>query len=293
MATTSSKPKLLVIVGPTASGKSDLAFKVAKKYNGEIIAADSRTVYKGMDIGTAKPTGQEQEEITHWGLDLVEPGQRFTVADFKKYAKAKIADIQTRDKLPILVGGTGLYIDAVLFNFDFRSDRSSLRRRFLSLQNVGKLQKIINKKGYTMPENNLNKRHLIRAIETKGRTGTRQTDPDSGVLIIGLLPNDAELRARINERAESYFKKGLLEETKSLLEKYGARKISKTGGIAYNASPKLFKKEITEVDATDIIQKEEWQYARRQKTWFKRNKFIRWFEDSRQAYKEIVRLLNT
>jgi tRNA dimethylallyltransferase len=119
MEPATKKPELLVIVGPTASGKSDLALKVAKEFNGEIIAADSRTIYKGMDVGTAKPTKKEQELIPHWSLDLVEPGQVYSAYQFKKYAESKIAEIKKRGKLPILVGGSGLYIDAVLFGFGF------------------------------------------------------------------------------------------------------------------------------------------------------------------------------
>lgn len=109
------KPKLLVIVGPTASGKSELALKIAKRFNGEIIAADSRTVYKGLDIGTAKPSKEDQQAVPHWGLDLVEPGENFTAADFKRYAKDKIAEIKDRNHLPIAVGGTGLYTDSLVF----------------------------------------------------------------------------------------------------------------------------------------------------------------------------------
>ena len=108
---------LIVIVGPTASGKTSLAIKLAKKFGGEIICADSRTVYRDMDIGTAKPTLVERQEVAHWGLDLVEPGQLFSAADFKEYATKRIAEIRDRGNIPFLVGGTGLYIDGVIFNF--------------------------------------------------------------------------------------------------------------------------------------------------------------------------------
>ena len=110
---------LVVIVGPTASGKTGLAIELAEKYNGEIICADSRTIYRGMDIGTAKPTLKERQGVVHWGLDLVEPGEAFSAADFKAYADDKIANIRSREKVPFLVGGTGLYIDAVIFNYQF------------------------------------------------------------------------------------------------------------------------------------------------------------------------------
>ena len=122
-ATNLDTTPLVVIAGPTASGKTALAIRLAERYDGEIICADSRTIYKGMDIGTAKPSAEEQARVPHWGLDIVEPGERFTVADFKAYAERKIQEIRERDRIPFLVGGTGLYIDAVIFDFQFKSPR--------------------------------------------------------------------------------------------------------------------------------------------------------------------------
>jgi tRNA dimethylallyltransferase len=113
------KIDLVAIVGPTASGKSRLAMEIAKQFNGEIIAADSRTIYKGMDVGTAKPSLADRKNIPHWGIDLIEPGESYSAAKFKDYALDKVADIQERGKLPIIAGGTGLYIDGLLFDFDF------------------------------------------------------------------------------------------------------------------------------------------------------------------------------
>jgi tRNA dimethylallyltransferase len=113
---------LIVIVGPTASGKTSLAIDIAKQFGGEIICADSRTVYIGMDIGTAKPSRAEQAMVPHWALDLVEPGQRFTAADFKEYANKKIAEIRSRGNIPMIVGGTGLYVDGVIFDYKFGDD---------------------------------------------------------------------------------------------------------------------------------------------------------------------------
>ena len=110
----------IVILGPTGSGKTGISIKIAKELNGEIISADSRAIYKGMDIGTAKPTKEEMDGIPHYGLDLVEPGERFTVADWKKYTEDKIADIRARGKVPIVTGGTGLYIDALIYDYHFK-----------------------------------------------------------------------------------------------------------------------------------------------------------------------------
>ena len=130
MATETIKAKLplVVITGPTASGKTSLAIRLAKQYNGEIVCADSRTIYRDMDVGTAKPTRAEQEAVPHWGLDLVRPGEMFSVAQFKEYALQKISEIRSRGRLPFLVGGTGLYIDAVLFDFQFGGPPSPIFR---------------------------------------------------------------------------------------------------------------------------------------------------------------------
>ena len=119
---------LVVIAGPTASGKTELAIRIAKKFNGEVISADSRAIYRGLDIGTAKPTSEEQQGIPHWGIDIVDPGERFTAANFKVYAQRKISEIRSRGHLPIMAGGTGLYIDSVLYDFKFTAYSNNLDR---------------------------------------------------------------------------------------------------------------------------------------------------------------------
>ena len=130
-------PPCIIILGPTGSGKTGVSIKIAKAIGGEIISADSRAIYQGMDIGTAKPTKEEQSEVPHWGLDLVKPGERFTVADWKEYAKQKIKEIKSRDHVPIIVGGTGLYIDALVYNYQFKdptkscSDRQKIKGSYL------------------------------------------------------------------------------------------------------------------------------------------------------------------
>jgi tRNA dimethylallyltransferase len=286
-----SIPSLISIVGPTASGKSELAFKIAQEFNGEIIAADSRTIYKGMDIGTAKPTKKDQELIPHWGIDLIEPGQVYSAYQFKKYAEAKIADIKKRGKLPILVGGSGLYINAVLFDFGFVETANNHQRSLLEKLNTEKLQKLIKKHGFELPENSQNRRHLISTIEREGKTGHKRSLKNNTV-IIGLNLPVSNLKKRIYSRAETYFVNGLLQETKLLLNKYNENSLEKTHGIAYIAAVGLLNDELSKDEAIELIQKREWQYARRQRTWFRRNKFIQWRESPELAYKEIVRILN-
>jgi tRNA dimethylallyltransferase len=252
MAATTRKTELLAIVGPTASGKSALALKIAQKYRGEIITADSRTIYKDMDIGTAKPTSVDQQKASHWGIDLVDPGTRYSAFKFKKYAQARLADIQNRGKLPILVGGTGLYVDAVLYDYGFSPPGAERDPQ--------------------------NPRHLKKT----GKSPNNKLPP--GVLLIGLLPPDEAIKANIAKRAETMLKQGLIEETRRVLQQYGQKAVSGTAGIAYRVVEKLIQGEIDQHQAIESIKTAEWQYARRQKTWFKRNPDIQWFETAKTAY---------
>lgn len=278
-----SKPKLVAVVGPTASGKSELAIKIAKDYGGEIIAADSRTIYRGMDVGTAKPNKIERAVIKHWGLDLVKPGEIFSAAQFQKYAKAKIKQIQSRGKLPILVGGTGLYIDSVIFNFKFPKGADPRLRQKLEKLSIEQLQSLITEKGYPMPENLRNRRHLVRTIETAGQIGSRARKPIAGTVIIGLMPPTGELKARITKRVNQNFN-SIIKETRGLLAKYGREKIIKTAGIPYLAAIDYMEGRIDKAEAKSRIATDEWQYARRQRTWFRRNPYIHWFTSADEAF---------
>jgi tRNA dimethylallyltransferase len=260
MAADKTRPELIAIVGPTASGKSKLAIRIAKEFNGEIIAADSRTIYKGMDVGTAKPASVDQEEIPHWGLDLVEPGQRYSAYDFQKYANDKIKRIRRRGKLPVLVGGTGLYIDSVLFDFKFSPAGSERDPR--------------------------NPRHLKKT----GKPADVQIRP--GVLLVGLMPPDDTLRDNIARRAEDMFDQGVIDETRRLLQAYGEQALAGTAGIIYRIILQLIKGQISAEEALERFKYADWQYARRQKTWFKRNPHIQWFGSAEVAYKFITQKMN-
>lgn len=275
MATMSAP--LVVIVGPTASGKTALAIKLAKKHGGEIICADSRTIYRGMDIGTAKPTADEQTSVPHWGLDLVEPGERFTAAAFKQYASDKIAEIRKRGHVPFLVGGTGLYIDAVIFDYEFGGDADHTVRARLEAMSIEELQKYCSTHNVELPENSMNPRHLVRAIEQNGINRKRNNTVSGNTLVVGIATNTDELRKRIYARSEQLFANGVVEEAKILGKKYGWESEAMTGNI-YRIARGYLEGVLSLEDAKEKFATKDWQLAKRQLTWFRRNPHIAWLD---------------
>lgn len=271
---------LLAIIGPTASGKTGLSIEIAKKYSGEIIAADSRTVYKGLDIGTAKPTVAERQGVRHWGLDLVGSGESFSVADFKQYATSAIKDIRARNNLPIIVGGTGLYVDAFMYDFSLAEPNQELRQELAHL-GVIELQMRIRDKNLPMPVNDQNKRHLIRALERDNQPLYRKP-LQKGAVIIGLNPPKHILEQRIRQRARQMLNDGVLQEVDWALKHYPQDSEALTGGI-YRIFRDVLWGKLTQEQAIELIVTSDKQLAKRQISWFKRNKDIRWFEDSNEA----------
>lgn len=266
---------LVVIVGPTASGKTSLAIELAEKFGGEIICADSRTIYKGMDIGTAKPTVEERARVPHWGLDLVEPGDYFSAADFKRYAYGKIEEIRARGNIPFLVGGTGLYVDAVVFDYEFGQKADEDFRRKLDNMNLGALHEYCRKNNVELPENAKNKRYVIRAIERNNGTASRKSEPISTSIIVGIATDRAILRERIEGRAEQIFDDGVVEEAILLGKKYGWESEAMTGNI-YPLIKKNLEGELTDKGVKDKFTTLDWRLAKRQLTWLKRNPYIHW-----------------
>lgn len=270
---------LVVIVGPTASGKTALAIEVAERVGGEIICADSRTVYKGMDIGTAKPTILERERVPHWGLDLVEPDESFSVADFKYYADNKIDDIRARGKIPFLVGGSGLYIDAVIFDYQFGVKADSDRRAHLENFNLEELHQYCKDNNIALPENMHNKRYVIRAIERHGYVLRRRMQPISKSIIVGIATDRRILRQRITTRSEQIFAHGIVNESTELSKKYEARQEALTGNI-YPIILSYLRGEYSLKTAEDKFTTSDWKLAKRQLTWFRRNPYIMWISRS-------------
>ena len=213
---------LIVILGPTASGKTGYAINLAQRIDGEIICADSRTVYKGMDVGTAKPTKREQEMVPHWGLDLAEPNERFTLYDFQQYAYTKIAEIRGRQHVPMLVGGTGLYIDSVIYHYGLTKEASfdTTRRSRLEQMTVTELKDYAVSHQLELPNDTLNKRRLIRVIE-QGAVNKKCTQLDDNTVVIGIKSDRETLRMRSRQRSEQMLADGLIKETKRLIQQYG------------------------------------------------------------------------
>ena len=265
---------LVVVVGPTASGKSATAMRIAEEFSGEIICSDSRTIYKGMDIGTAKPSREDQARVPHWGLDLVEPGESFTAADFKYYAQQKIQEIRERGHLPLLVGGTGLYVDGLIFDYDFVESDPVLRAQ-LENMTVEELIDYCYNNNVELPENQQNRRYVIRAIERKNVSGKRLTQPITNTLIVGITTERDALKHRIATRAEYLFENGMVEEAKMLGEKYGWNSEAMTGNI-YKLVKQFLAGEFGKEELKQRFITSDWQLAKRQLTWLKRNPFIIW-----------------
>lgn len=274
MATESNRP-LIVIVGPTASGKTSLAIRLAKQFGGEIICADSRTVYKGMDIGTAKPNIEERAQVPHWGLDLVRPDERFTAANFKNYADEKIKDIRSRGRIPFLVGGTGLYVDAVLFEFKFGADVDHSLREELELLTVEELQIRCLENNIDLPENNKNKRHLIRAIERNSISVKRRNRPIENSIVVGITTERDTIRTRIELRAEQMFYEDVVKEATTLANEYGWDSEAMTGNI-YPIIADYVNGLISYEELKQKVVVSDWRLAKRQLTWLRQNPHILW-----------------
>lgn len=270
-----SDNRIIVITGPTASGKTGLAIELAERYKGEIICADSRTVYRGMDIGTAKPTPKEQARVKHHLLDVVDPDERFTAADFQKLAREAITDIRSRGKVPFVVGGTGLYIDGLILHYEFGQKSDDVTREKLEARSVDELTAMIKEQHIPMPENTQNKRHLVRALEQSTINTNRLRVPESGTIVVAIATEKAQLIERISVRAKQIFDGPIVEETKTLVAKYGWNHESMSGNV-YPLVHGLLEGELTLEQAIEQSITKDRQLAKRQITWIKRHDYVKW-----------------
>jgi len=305
--------KLIVILGPTASGKSDLAIKLAKQFNGEIVSADSRQIYQEMDIGTSKiemrgtvPMIQSLKQglyhrdspsmIPHYLIDIIKPNQEFTLAQYKKLAIKAIKDIQKRGKVPFVAGGTGLYIQAIVDNLQIPKVKPNkkLRNKLEKLSNqelFKQLEKLDHPTAAAIDPHN--KRRLIRALEvcliTKKPFSQQRKkgQPLFDVCQIGLKINKKTLEKRIDQRVDEMFKAGLIEEVKKLAQKYSFD-LPAMSGIGYQEIGQYLQDKINITQAKELIKQHTRRYARRQITWFKRDKRINWVSNYQEAQKEAI-----
>jgi len=295
---------LIIILGPTASGKTGLALALAKKFDGEIVNADSRQLYKEMDIATNKISSANiakkiignktvyfTDSIPTYLLDLVDPTEKFSLADYKPAALEKIREIQRRGKIPILTGGTGLYISAIVDNLDIPKAPSDEKLRAeLEKKNVKELFDELRKLDPTSAENigANNKRKIIRALEVCKTTGEtfsfqqKKGEPLFDILQIGITIERKELYEKIDKRVDEMMRTGLVEETEKLVKKYDST-LPAMSGIGYKEINSYFRREITLEDAIQQIKFHTHQYARRQITWFKRDKSIKWVDNYSEA----------
>ncbi len=303
------KPKIIAIVGPTASGKTSFGIEIAKRYEGEIISVDSRQIYQKMNIGTAKAVGEWKgvddsldamveggkalliEGVAHWGIDLVSPDTPYSAADFKKYAEKKIDEILKRGKVPVLVGGTGFWLQALIDNYTLTETASDDVLR-ANLEEKGKgelfaqLKRVDPKTAEVIDREN--KRKLVRALEVYERTGvafsSQQNKNDSkySVLQLGLSVEREVLVERINFRVDQMIAEGLVDEVRDLEKDYGCEIESMTS-IGYRQICMFLQNKISLKEAVDEVKKDTRRYAKRQMTWFRRDDRIVWVEDIDQA----------
>lgn len=266
----SKYPPLVVIVGETASGKSALALKLAQRFNGEVIAADSWTVYKEFDIGTAKPTKVEQAKVPHHLLDVTDAKDGFSAPQFKRLAEQAINEVAKRGKLPILVGGTGLYVDSVIYNYQFLPGSSPERRRELDALTLAELHRQAEVMGLDATGIDMrNKRRVIRLIEVNGARPTKEP-LRSHTLVLGVQLEREHLRERVEARVSHMLEEGLADEVKQLARKYGWD-VEPMKGIGYREFYDYFNGTQTLQLTTERIVAATMGLAKRQRTWFKRN----------------------
>ncbi len=287
------KPKVIVICGPTASGKTALSIELAKKINGEIISSDSMQIYKDMDIGTAKPSKEEMQGIKHYLLDFVEPNQRYSVAEYKKDAEAAIEEILAKGKTPIIVGGTGLYIDSLIYGIEYQDIeldekyRNELEERAASegLQILYEEAQKIDPQAMEKISPN-DKKRILRVLEIYKATGKTKTQQEIESRQKG-IKYDYEVYAinwerellyeRINKRVDIMIEQGLIQEVQNLLQKYDEFPTAMQG-LGYKEVVEYLEGKTTKEEMIEKIKMETRRYAKRQITWFKKNKQTIWIE---------------
>jgi len=286
------KPKVVVIVGPTASGKTALSIELAKRINGEIISSDSMQIYKDMDIGTAKVTKEEMQGIKHYLVDCVSPDMRYTVSDFKKDSQKAINEIIEKGKVPIVVGGTGLYVNSLIYGIEYQDMnfdeeyRNELMKITESNEGLIKLYEQANQIDPEAMEkiSPNDKKRIVRVLEIYKQTGktkteqeilSRQKGVDYDFKVFGITMERSKLYERINSRVDIMINQGLENEVKNLISKYSEFPTA-LQGLGYKEVIEFFDGKISRDEMIEKIKQESRRYAKRQLTWFKKNKETIW-----------------
>ena len=267
---------IIVVVGPTAVGKTKLSIELAKRYNGEVINGDSTQIYKGLDIATAKVTDEEKEGIPHYLLDIKDISDDYTVFDYQRDCREKIAEIQDRKKIPIIVGGTGLYIKAALYDYKFITEKNNIDySNYTNEELYSKLKQIDSNTTIHINNRKRVERALVR-YETTGELPEKTSKILYNVVFIGLQAPREILYEKINERVDSMIKKGLLEEAKFIYDSNIRTKAVLTP-IGYKELFLYFDGKCTLEESIELIKKRSRNYAKRQYTWFNNQMDITWF----------------
>ncbi|HEU4963961.1 MAG TPA: tRNA (adenosine(37)-N6)-dimethylallyltransferase MiaA [Bacilli bacterium] len=289
-----AKPTVLIIVGPTAVGKTAFSIAAAKRFDGEILSADSMQIYRGMDIGTAKVTPEEMEGIPHYGLDLIDPDESYTVVEFQAYADRVIRDIWNRGKLPVVVGGTMLYVKSLTDHLDFteaKEDPAFRDEMYQLAEQEGadvvyaRLQEVDPESASRLHPNDV--KRVIRALEVHRVTGVPMSqaykeappEPKYDVILVGLnLEDRAHLYERINRRVDIMMEQGLLEEVRRLLDSGYHRDLQSMAAIGYKEIIDYYEGRMTLEEAVDAIKQGSRRYAKRQLSWWRREELVRWYD---------------
>lgn len=301
------KPKVIVIVGPTASGKTVLSIELAKKINGEIVSCDSMQIYKDMDIGSAKPTQEERQGIKHYLIDVARPDERFSVAEYKKQAEKAIEEILLKGKIPIVIGGTGLYADSLIYGIEYQEIefdekyRKELEKQAESAEGLKELYnkaKEIDKEAIKKISEN-DKKRIIRVLEIFHKTGKTKTQLEAesrknevkyDYKVFAINMDRQVLYDRINKRVDIMIENGLIQEVEKLLKKYRTFPTAMQG-LGYKEVVQYLTKELTKDEMIDKIKQESRRYAKRQLTWFKKNKETVWLDGLKSVENNISIIL--
>ncbi len=296
------KPTVYVIGGPTASGKSKLAVELAKRIDGEIISADSMQIYRDMNIGTAKITIDEMQGIKHYMVDCVSPEERYSVSSFKKDAEKAIEEILKRGKIPIIVGGTGLYIDSLIYGIEFQDEKVDIEYREKlneiaendGLKKLYEEAKIIDPKA--MEKISINdKKRIIRVLEIYHKTGKTKTEQEKesrkneikyNYKVFAIVMPREKLYEVIEKRVDKMIKDGLVEEVQNILQKY-KKFPTAMQGLGYKEVVEYLENKLTKEEMIEKIKKETRHYAKRQLTWFRKNKETIWLDGEKDISENI------